>query len=202
MRIIIAAAIGYLLGNVQAAYILGKLVKKIDIREHGNSNAGASNVTTVMGWKYGIITALVDIMKAVVAVLIIEAIWTDSSFLPFIAGIFVILGHVFPIFLGFKGGKGTASIIGMVLAIDYRIAVILIISIIIITIITDYIAIGTIVIVSILPVAIYIANYPMQAVIVCIVIAVLSIYKHVPNVKRIIKKEEIGLKETIRRKKK
>lgn len=196
-----AALIGYCFGGFQTAYILGKIFKKIDIRNHGNGNLGASNATKIMGWKYGIIIALIDILKAVFAILLVKYIFNDSTVLLFVAGVFTILGHVYPILLKFKGGKGTASLIGMLLGINYKIAIIIIITIVLITIITDYIALGTIVVVTMLPILVYVFGYPMQAVYICLFITILSIFKHLPNVKKIIRKEEPGLRGTLKKRK-
>lgn len=197
---IIVALIGYCVGGFQTAYILGRLFKKIDIRSYGNSNAGASNATKVMGWKYGIVIALVDILKAVLAVIIARNLYTDSSSVVlFIAGLFTILGHVYPVLLKFRGGKGTASLVGMMFAIDFKIGLLLVASIIIVTLITDYIALGTITMVIIMPIIISIAGYPLEAVLICVGIAMLSIYKHLPNVKNIINKKEPGLRGTLKK---
>lgn len=198
---IIAALIGYCLGNFQTSYILGRLLKKVDIRQLGNGNAGASNATKTLGWKYGIIIALIDIFKAVLAVAIIRKLYPHPQVLFFVAGFFTILGHVYPVLLGFKGGKGTASFIGMVLGIDYRIGVLLIILLASITILTDYIALGTIIVVSLFPILVYLFEYSTQSVAICVFMALLSIYKHLPNVKNIINKEEPSLRGTLNRRK-
>jgi glycerol-3-phosphate acyltransferase PlsY len=199
---IITALIGYCLGNFQTSYILGKFLKKVDIRQLGNGNAGASNATKTLGWKYGIVIALMDILKAVFAVAIVRRLYPHSDVLFFLAGLFTILGHVYPVLLGFKGGKGTASLIGMVLGIDYRIGILLFLLLASITIITDYIALGTIIVVSLFPILAYVFGYSTQSVVICIFIALLSIYKHLSNVKNIINKKEPGLRKTIKRRKK
>jgi glycerol-3-phosphate acyltransferase PlsY len=142
-QLLITSLIGYLFGCFQTAYIITKLKQQADIRLLGSNNAGASNVTRVLGWKYGIITAIVDILKGTLAVFIIMKIFPGQPTLYFIAGAFVVIGHIFPVFLGFKGGKGTASIIGISIAIDIKIAIIIVLALVIITIITDYIALGS-----------------------------------------------------------
>lgn len=196
-----AAVIGYCFGGFQTAYILGKLFKKIDIRNHGNGNSGASNATKIMGWKYGIMIALTDIFKAVLAIVLVKALFNESPILLFVTGVFTILGHVYPILLKFKGGKGTACLIGMFLAINYKIAVVLILTLVLITILTDYIALGTIVVVTLLPILVYVFGYPIQTVYICLFITVLSIYKHLPNIKNILHKEEPGIRGTIKKRK-
>lgn len=196
VQVLVTAFIGYAFGCFQTAYIIGKLAGKTDIRSHGTGNAGASNITIVLGWKYGVITAIVDIAKAFMAVLTVNYIYPASKELLFLAGAFAILGHIFPAFLRFKGGKGAASLIGMVLAIDFKIAVIAILAIVAITLIIDYIALGSIAMFAALPISTYYFNYPLLCTMIGIGLALLCLYKHSSNIKRIIKKEEIGLRRT------
>lgn len=193
----ISAIIGYALGCLQSAYIIGKLAGRIDIREHGSNNAGASNVTTILGWKYGILTALLDIGKAVIAVLIVKYVYPGTSNLQFTAGAFAIIGHVFPFYLKFKGGKGAASLIGMFIAIDIKIAIILALSIVILTLVLDYIAIGSIAMFTAAPIASYFLGYPIEAIVICTVLSVICYYKHYINIVRIIKGQETGLRKVI-----
>ena len=149
IRYIISVIIGYLFGCIQTSYFIGKIIKKTDIRSLGNGNAGASNATKVFGWKYGIIVALIDIIKPIASIILIHYLWNnilaadELIFLKFLNGLGVILGHNYPFFMKFKGGKGTASLIGMLIAIDIKIAIIGIVLIVLTTIITDYIALGT-----------------------------------------------------------
>lgn len=118
----ICLLIGYALGCLQFAYILGKLVKKIDIRDYGSGNAGTTNVIRVMGKRWGFLTFFLDVLKGVAAVLIVASIYgyTDR-YLLWWAGIGVILGHNYPFYMQFRGGKGIAATIGVVLAADPRI---------------------------------------------------------------------------------
>lgn len=196
-QIIISIILGYAFGCIQTAYLIGKFVKKIDIRQHGSNNAGASNITTVMGWKYGAITALVDILKAVIPVLIIKLMYPQNSVLAFLCGALVIIGHIFPVNLGFKGGKGAASVIGMFLMLDFKIGLIMVLILVILTVIVDYIALGTIAMFTAAPVLTYLYGYPIKAVIFCVALAVLSYYKHYINLIRIARKEETGLRKVI-----
>ncbi len=199
--IVLSALIGYLLGCIQTAYIIGKVVKKIDIRQYGTNNAGASNVTTVMGWKYGIITGAVDIFKAAAAVIILRIIFPDTQYSFFIAGAFALIGHIFPFYMGFKGGKGAASLAGMALAINYKIALIIIISLVILTIVTDYIAIGSIAMYVLMPIASYFFGYSMECIIISTFLCLIGLFVHRINIKRLISKEEVGLRAVIQKNK-
>lgn len=199
-QIIISALIGYFFGCIQTAYLIGRVFKKIDIRKHGSSNAGASNVTQVMGWRYGVITAVVDILKGTAAVLLIGALYPKSPTLLFIAGASVILGHIFPIILGFKGGKGTASLIGIMLGINFKIALIIAIVLIVITILTDYIALGSIAMFTIVPISTYLMRYELLCTIIGVVLLIICLYKHTINIKRILAGTEMGLRATAKKK--
>ncbi|TAH63236.1 MAG: glycerol-3-phosphate acyltransferase, partial [Gottschalkiaceae bacterium] len=122
---IIIAIISYLLGNFATSYILGKIFKKTDIRMHGSGNAGATNALRVFGIKLAAATFLFDALKGVLAVIIGRMILGDIG--GYIGGVFVVVGHNWPIVLRFKGGKGVASTIGVALTINYKIALICIV---------------------------------------------------------------------------
>lgn len=194
-----AMIIGYLLGCFNPAYIIAK-IKGVDILAHGSHNPGASNATITMGWKIGIFVAVCDIMKAFLSVVIIRMLFPDQPIAEAVAGVSCVLGHIFPVFFKFRGGKGFASFLGMVLAIDWRFFIGIGIAIILITIITDYIAIATLTTVVVEPilVAVFKAQYIVMAVI-CIASAVI-IYKHLENITKIANGKEIGLSKTLSKK--
>lgn len=191
---LITIFIGYLFGCFQTSFFLGKFFKKIDIRDHGSKNAGASNATITMGWKYGALTVFFDISKAVAAVLLVNYVYPGEPLLKFLAGAMCIIGHVFPFYMRFKGGKGFASYIGMIIAIDFKIAIIAIIAVIVITIITDYIVVATISVVSGFPLyELYIGEHISVVGLLTLVFLIIFM-KHFINIKRIYKGEEIGLR--------
>lgn len=202
----IVALIGYIFGCLQFSYILGKLLRNVDIRNMGHGNAGASNTVISLGWKYGVLVALLDISKAVASVMLIKALYKDVAdpnlfnFYLYLNGLFVILGHNHPFFMNFKGGKGTASLIGMLIAVNIPLAVLGILTIIIVTLITDYIALGTIALVLIVVAATLYLKLGLGAVTISMIIAALAVYNHLPNIKRIIRKEEKGLRQAIKKK--
>jgi len=203
---IIISVIGYIFGCFQASYILGKLFKKVDIRTLGNGNAGASNTVLSLGWKYGISVALLDIGKAILSLIVIRIFFKNIfphdqlHFYLYLNGLSVILGHNYPFYMSFQGGKGTASLIGMLSALDYRIAIIGIAAIVIITIATDYIALGTIALVILFVASTAYLGYSKGCIIISIILATLSIYKHRSNILNIIRKKETGLRSTFRKK--
>lgn len=202
-RIFIVIIMGYLFGCFQTSYFIGRIFKNVDIRNLGNGNAGASNTTVTLGWKYGILVGIIDILKAVFSILIIKVLFdrqVSNSFLLFLLylnGFFVILGHDYPFYLDFKGGKGTASLIGMLLIIDIRLGLIGILSIVIVTIVTDYIPIGTIGLLFSFILGTILFKYNVGCTIVAIAIMMLSIYKHIPNIRNIIAGTETGLRKVL-----
>lgn len=204
-KIIIVSLIGYFFGCLQWSYILGMLVKKQDIRSLGKGNAGASNTVSSFGWKMGILVAVLDVLKAIISILIIKFLFTTSyleysMFYIYLNGLFVILGHNYPFFMGFKGGKGTASLIGMLLGIDIKLGILGILIIIFVTAITDFIVFGTFTLVVFFVLATIYLDYSIGCILISLYLAVLSIYKHIPNIRRILNKEEDGLRGTIKKK--
>lgn len=198
-NVIFSIIISYFLGCIQTSFFLGKLFKNIDIRNHGSNNAGASNAVTVMGWKYGIVTALIDILKASASVWIVSLLFPGIISLMYISGTFAILGHIFPFFLKFKGGKGAASLIGIAVAIDFKLGLVLVLAIVLTTIITDYIALGTLAMYTIF--FIYTVSYKLNKVCICaaLLLALVGYIKHLDNINRILRCEEIGLRKVIKK---
>jgi acyl phosphate:glycerol-3-phosphate acyltransferase len=120
----LAFILAYLLGSIPAAVWIGKRFHNIDVRQHGSGNAGATNVIRVLGWKTGIPVLLIDIAKGWLAAslpAIFNLAGSESSMLinlQILAGVTAILGHIFPVFAGFKGGKGVATVFGALLALQ------------------------------------------------------------------------------------
>ena len=193
MNYLTSALIGYFLGSFNAAYFLSK-AKGFDIREKGTLNPGASNMTVTLGWSYGIVTALFDILKASLAVIICQWLFPTLEYAGFIGGLASVMGHMYSIFLKFKGGKGFASYMGMLLAIDWKIALVLMVASALITIITNYIAIATIFTVIAYPIYYYTQAQLTPMLYGLIVMALIIIYRHRKNIVNIIRGKEIGLR--------
>ena len=120
MERIICIVIGYAFGLFQTGYIYGRM-HHIDIRKHGSGNAGTTNALRTLGWKAGLITFLGDCMKCVLAVVLVKLIFAESDYLPLLslyAGLGAVLGHNYPFYLNFKGGKGIAATGGLILSIS------------------------------------------------------------------------------------
>ena len=194
MNYIYTSIISYLLGSFNIAYFIAK-ANGFDIRERGSRNAGASNMKVNFGWWAGILTALVDMLKAIIAVRLCSYLFPDDEIIPFLAGAMTIVGHIFPFYMGFRGGKGFASYLGMVIAINWKLALAVMALTAIVTYVTNYIVIGTFSVITVVPLY-YIFNKASIGIIAILVaVALLMLYKHRINIKRIISHEEIGLRE-------
>ena len=195
MEYLVCALIGYAFGCVNFAYIIGKL-KGFDIRDKGSGNAGASNITISLGWGYGVLTGLMDILKSFAAAMICRHLYPDLPVAPFLAGACAVMGHIFPFYMKFKGGKGFASYLGMMLACNWKLCLVLCIVTVIVTLVTNYIAVATLLVVLITPIYyIYIGADPL-IIAVLVVVTVVIFYKHRINIKRIINGEAIKLRDS------
>ncbi len=124
VKVILALALSYLIGSFQPSYIFGKLIKKVDIRDYGSGNPGATNAIRVFGVKFGMMCLIIDALKGALAVLIVKFLFGPEWIqLQLAAGIAAIFGHNYPFYMGFKGGKGVAATLGIILMVDWRVFV-------------------------------------------------------------------------------
>ena len=197
MGYLIAIALGYLMGSSNLAYYIARL-KKVDIRAGGSGNLGASNATVLMGWKVGIMVTIHDVAKAMVAVILVRWLFPELAHVGAATGVAAVLGHIFPFYLKFKGGKGTASFIGMTLALNWKLALAVLAVMVLATIVTDYLVIGTFSAIAAVPayMGIFAQNLLIMA-IICVASCAIF-WKHRENIGRMIRKEEIGLRSTLR----
>lgn len=197
---VISIVIAYLVGSISTSLIISK-IKKQDLRAGGSKNLGASNTTLLMGWKYGLIVGVCDILKGTLVVLLSKWLFADYAYLPFCVATAAVLGHIFPFYLKGKGGKGFATYVGIILGLDWRFFLIIGVSIILITLITDYIALGTFTTVITFPVWLFFMSNIPWAFLIPVIASLVIIVKHFENIKRIIKKEELGLRASFKKKK-
>ena len=190
---LLCAVVGYFLGCHNLAHLLAQR-RGFDIRTVGSNNPGASNTVITMGWKAGIMVGIHDAAKAFIPAHLASLLFPELSLLAPIVGAAAVLGHIFPLTLRFRGGKGFAPYIGMTLAVNWKFALVIMAVTVLITIITDYIAIGTFTTVISFPVysALMMRHY-LTAVVVATASA-LVIYKHRENIVRIATGKEIGLR--------
>ncbi len=182
---------GYLIGSSNLSYYISK-IKAVDIKGRGSKNFGASNTVILMGWRAGVLVGAHDIAKGVAAVLIARFIF-DLPYIGAVAGVACVLGHIFPFYLKFNGGKGFASFIGMAFALNWRISAILAIFIIAAILITDYIVVGTTLTVTLAPMAFGIYAHDWILPLILLVATAIILIKHRDNFVRILKGEEYRL---------
>ena len=201
---ILCVVIGYAFGLFQTAYILGR-VNGIDIREHGSGNSGTTNMMRTLGTKAGLITLLGDVLKVIVAIIVTKLIFKNMApdMLPLLkvyTGFGAILGHNYPFYLGFKGGKGIAATAGMILSFDPWIVLCEVLLFFPTFFITHYVSLGSILINIGLVVEVIVlgqmgylsSHYGMNSIylvelyIVVFLLATLAIYKHRENIKRLL----------------
>lgn len=191
---IIIAVIAYLIGSINSSILISRIISGKDIRESGSGNAGATNMLRTMGKKYAAMTLVIDILKGVIAVLIAKLLmaWLYApSYSEYIAGLFVVVGHSFPIFFGFKGGKGVATSLGVVLVLNWLIGLIALGVALIIMIATRYVSLGSIiaaVVFAAIEVFEMIAmdTFTVQSLAAVLLLAALIIARHHENIKRLL----------------
>ncbi len=150
-KIILCAISAYLIGSINPAYIIGRL-RGVDIRTGGSKNAGASNALLLLGKLAAVFSAVFDIMKAAGAVWLAPVIFKGVPLVAEIAGVAAIIGHIYPIYMNFRGGKGTACLGGVLLAIDWRLLLILLATEIVVVLVTDYLCMMPITAAALIPV--------------------------------------------------
>lgn len=191
----VCVALGaYLLGCSNMAFYLEKLTKK-NVRGGGSGNLGASNAVILLGWKAGILVGAHDIGKAILAVLLAQWIFPDLRYIGVIAGVACVFGHIFPFYLKFKGGKGFASFIGMVVALNWKVSIAVILMIVVVTLITDYIVAATLSTTISVPIAMGIVTQSVWVGLILLAASAVICFKHRENLKRIfITGTEIGFR--------
>lgn len=184
LAIVFTILFSYLVGSLNLSYFLSKS-KGYDIRKHGSGNAGASNVVIMMGKKAGIIVALIDIFKAFLVCTIAMRLFPDKIYIGPLAGTSVMLGHIFPFYMNFKGGKGLATLGGTILALDPRMFVALLAIAIVLAVVINYICVVPM---SISIVFAILYGYTRQSFVSFLILMVAAVFinlKHIENIKRI-----------------
>lgn len=216
LTIIFILLLSYLVGAIPTALIISKRVAGIDIRNYGSGNAGGTNVLRVLGWKYGLLVILLDALKGVIAVVFIARLFfltelpfnnptpfDDFTFVQLLAGLMAIIGHVFTVFAGFRGGKGMATALGMAVSL-MTIDVLIAAAIFILMLIKfRYVSLGSVSAAIALPIILFIRenifNVDIKGyqtlIIFSIFIALFIVYTHRSNIKRII----LGTENKIKR---
>ena len=200
---IIISIIAYCIGSINFSIIISKKIAGFDVREKGSGNAGSTNVLRAVGLKPALITLLCDILKGIVTILIALLVGnllkdTDKVLLVQLAGIFVILGHTFPIFYQFKGGKGVATSLGVILMINWEIGLICLCFALVIMIFSKMVSMGSVGAAILFPILILFIggnNFIVEAsgirfLVFSLIIAAIIIFNHRENIARILNGSE------------
>lgn len=204
MYIFLIIMIGYLFGCVNGSQIIGK-VKEINIKSNGMKNAGATNTTVLLGIRYGLIVAFIDVIKAILSLLLTAILLQQYNvmiemqiILLYANALFVIIGHNYPLQMGFNGGKGTASLFGVLLFIDWKLAVSGLFILLLFAAVTNYFVTGTFMLyLSFIGYTAY--SFGRGPAMISFLFLILFLLKHIENFKRIINKEEVKVTSIFRR---
>ncbi|MBM7645307.1 glycerol-3-phosphate acyltransferase PlsY [Scopulibacillus daqui] len=187
---ILSFIIAYLIGSISFSYLMTKKIKKVDIRKYGSGNAGATNTLRVLGVGPAICVLLLDVLKGVIAILLAKAMHLDPWAVA-VTGLFAIIGHNFPVFFGFKGGKGVATTIGVFAMLSFLPTLIAGIVAIAVILITRFVSLGSLILIILTPIiSWWFKNLPLSYIYVDALIALLAVWQHRTNIKRLIRGEE------------
>lgn len=185
MNYILTLLISYFVGTISGSYIIGNLFLNKDIRKYGSGNAGTTNAMRVLGKKAGVLTFLIDFLKGALVTLIIRRIFGDE-FVP-LAILGAVIGHDFPFYMKFKGGKGVATTLGALAIFNFPLTLICYVVWVLGTVLTKMVSVGSILFfISIIIVYSFMSNLVMSNILIIDIIAVIGIIRHKDNIKRII----------------
>ena len=182
----------YLLGAIPTSYLLSRFFAGIDLRQHGSGNLGATNLYRVLGWKYAVPAAVVDIAKGFIPVLVFAPRVSESQLFALACGAAAIVGHVFSVFVGFKGGKGVATAAGVMLGLaPVALAVSAVVWVVLVRL-TGYVSLGSIAAAAVLPLAVYTLEDSGRPALFWIAAAIAAavIILHRRNIQRLLKGTE------------
>jgi len=182
----------YLLGAIPTSYLVSRAFAKIDLRQHGSGNLGATNLYRVLGWKYAIPVALFDIAKGAIPVLYFAPRVSSSELFALACGVAAILGHVFSVFVQFKGGKGVATAAGVMLGLTPIALAVAAAVWGVVLLLTGYVSLSSIAAAAVLPAAVYLLEHPRTPELFWVIVGVALgvIVLHRRNIQRLIKGTE------------
>jgi glycerol-3-phosphate acyltransferase PlsY len=203
---ILTVIITYLFGSIPTAYLLYKIRKGDDIRKHGSGNVGGTNVIRTLGTGWGLFIIIVDVLKGFLPILIVYFIYPDDFIVIAAVMVAVVLGHVFPIYIKFKGGKAIATTYGAIIGISSLpfileptwlriLPIFLVFGIwLLVFAISRIVSLGSLIAAASVPVCFYFTRYPLSIVIAGIICAILIFITHRDNIKRLVRGEEKRIK--------
>ena len=174
----------YIIGSIPMGLIFGKLIWKKDLRQYGSRNIGATNAWRILGKKAGLLIFIFDFLKGQLGVLL-GAYFFASPGAMVIGGLFAMLGHMFPIFIGFRGGKGVATGLGVIAALMPKVTAIVFIVWIVLTLITRYVSVASIVAAVLAPILAAVFREPIIYFLFALVAAVFIVFRHRENIQRL-----------------
>lgn len=182
-----ALAASYLLGAIPASYIAGRMVAGIDLRQHGSGNLGATNLYRTLGWKVALPVALFDIVKGAVPVLVFAPPVSDSRLFALACGVLAIVGHVFSLFVKFRGGKGVATAAGVMLGLTPLAVLVLLAVWGAVVLMTGYVSLGSITAAALLPGLVWVLHPASRSLVPFdAVVAATIIWLHRANIRRLL----------------
>jgi acyl phosphate:glycerol-3-phosphate acyltransferase len=187
---IVAIVVCYLLGSVSFSVLLAKILKGIDIRQHGSGNAGATNTLRVLGKGPAILVLALDVIKGIAAVWIGRWLGGDNAWLPGLCGIAAIIGHNWPLYFRFRGGKGIATAIGVLATLCFIPAFIAGIIAILSIVFTRYVSLGSLIFVVLTPVFLLIADYSWPIFWTSLIICIFAFWRHRSNIVKLVQGRE------------
>jgi glycerol-3-phosphate acyltransferase PlsY len=201
LLLIVCMLVGYGLGSVSSSYIAGKRIAGIDIREYGSGNAGATNTFRVLGPKVGVLVFAADVLKGVVACLF--ALWVSGNNpeAAGLAGAAAIVGHNWPVFFQFRGGKGVATTIGIMITLLFVPAATAGVLAILVLFWKRYVSLASMTLVTLTPVFVLVYRYPAEYFWLSVFIAVVTLWRHRQNIVRLLEGREKGISNNTGRKK-
>jgi glycerol-3-phosphate acyltransferase PlsY len=194
MKYILVIALGYLLGcSNMAKYIAA--MKKVDLSAGGSGNPGASNAVILMGWGAGVLVAIHDIGKAALAVILARLMFPGAPLIGAAAGVAAVLGHIYPFWMKFRGGKGFASYLGMTIALHWKFAIAVLLLVVVVTLITDYIVAATTTTIVLVPIGLGILTHSLILPLILLIASLVIAWKHKDNYVRMYNGTEIRFRK-------
>lgn len=193
---IICVLCAYLIGSISPSLIISTAKKK-NIREHGTGNLGASNTAILLGIKWGVVVGLCDILKGLISVLVVRILFPEEMVFHYVVGAACVLGHIFPFYLKFKGGKGLATFFGIMLGLSWPAFIIIGLVFLTVSFVSDYIVVGTVSAITLFPIYTYVVKKDIICVCILVVLWAVIGFKHRKNYINIYHKTEVGIKEAI-----
>jgi glycerol-3-phosphate acyltransferase PlsY len=194
MQYILVIALSYLLGCSNMTKYIAAL-KKVDLSAGGSGNPGASNAVILMGWGAGALVAIHDIGKAALAVILARVLFPELPLIGAVAGVAAVLGHIFPFWMKFKGGKGFASYLGMTIALHWKFAIAVLLLVVLVTLITDYIVAATTTTIVLVPIGLGLLTHSLLLPLILLIASLVIAWKHRDNYVRIYNGTEIRFRK-------